>query len=299
MSTVLLGNQGIVARILNTDSRIISNILSNNLEAPLFQWIRGRIQAILASGSAGDLYMTYALIGTKMGDNQAIRFDSDEGMPGFLKARDTDARQLSRLYLLMAVLEGDPDTFAPKVAQLIQVADTSELVTFLKFLYLLPRAHDYVGVATDALRSNIVAVFDAISRDNPYPGRYFNEAQWNQMYLKAAFMQRDLSQIQDVDERANAELARIISDYAHERWAASRTIDPQFWRPASGYVNHGLLKDLKRLMDSEDPLENRAAALCCSLSGNHEALALLEMRPELKDQVSCGSLTWGNLKNLK
>ncbi|MGB5691433.1 MAG: EboA domain-containing protein, partial [Flavobacteriaceae bacterium] len=129
---------------------------------------------------------------------------------------------------------------------------------------------------------------------------YFNEQQWNQMYLKAAFMQLNLGQIMGVEKRANAELARIISDYAHERWAASRDIDPMIWRPVSLYLNDELLADMDHLLKSDQPSENIAAALCCCHSSSKEALELLEsVMPELYHSASNNELNWNQLYDLQ
>jgi hypothetical protein len=183
------------------------------------------------------------------------------------------------------------------VANLIQVADTGELETFLKFLMLLPNAGDYNHVGVEALRTNIGIIFDAIALNNPYPSIYFNDQQWNQMYLKAAFMERNLGEIVDVEKRANRDLVRIISDYAHERWAASRDIDPMFWRPVTGFLEGVLLQDMEHLFRSKDKIENLAAALCCYYSNQPEAIRLLDKYPNLKEKVANKAVTWENLKN--
>ena len=117
------------------------------------------------------------------------------------------------------------------------------------------------------------------------------------MYLKAAFMERDLSRILNVEKRANKELARIISDYAHEKWAASRKIDPEIWRPVTNFLNEILLKDMNQLFNSDNTLENRAAALCCFHSKNPLAIIKLNEHPNLKTKIKTGQLTWRNFKN--
>jgi hypothetical protein len=139
-------------------------------------------------------------------------------------------------------------------------------------------------------------LFDAIALENPYPAAHFNDQQWNQMYLKAAFMQRDLSLIMDVDRRANNDLARIISDYAHERWAASRSIDPMFWRPVTHFLEGILLEDMARLLASDDLLERRAGALCCHYAGTSAAKALLQGHEALVQAIADKKLTWNTLK---
>ncbi|MGB3774627.1 MAG: EboA domain-containing protein, partial [Leeuwenhoekiella sp.] len=117
----------------------------------------------------------------------------------------------------------------------------------------------------------------------------------NQMFLKAAFMQRPLQHIVAVDERANKDLSRIISDYAHERWAAGRDVDPNFWRPVTGFMNTAILKDMQRLFSSQNFAERQAAALCCHYSEHQEAKKLLSNYPELHQHVESGKLHWNTI----
>lgn len=261
-------------------------------------WLEGKIKAIIDTKSTKELFLTYSLIASKItSDKVPEPFLKTGNLHGYLSLQELTKQELARLYLLASVTLSDGGFFIPKVCNIIQVADTGELVTFLKFLILLPDCEKYKFVAVDALRTNIGPVFDAIAMNNPYPGEFFDEGQWNQMYLKAAFMQRDLDQILDIDQRANADLARIISDYAHERWAASRTVDPYFWRPVGEFLNDTLLNDMERLFTSDNELETKAAALCCDRSDKAEAEALLGRYPKLKEQIRNRSLTWETLKD--
>jgi len=109
-------------------------------------------------------------------------------------------------------------------------------------------------------------------------------------------MERDLSQIMDVDKKANKDLARIISDYAHERWAASREIDPLFWRPVSQFLSDELLNDMQRLLQSKNPIENKAGALCCHYAANDAAKKLLTEYPELQQAIAQNVFDWDTLK---
>ena len=204
--------------------------------------------------------------------------------------------QIARIYLLIKLLEEDKAFFTPKIAKLIEVADISELETFLKFLVLLPHPEEFKTVAVEALRTNISTVFNAIAYQNPFPSKFFDDQQWNQMYLKTAFMQGDLSAILDIDERANKDLARIISDYAHERWAAGRDIDPHFWRPVIKFIDGVLLNDVERLLISDNLIENRAGVLCCYYSANEDAKLLLSEHQELVEKIENKTLSWETLK---
>ena len=105
-------------------------------------------------------------------------------------------------------------------------------------------------------------------------------------------MQRDLNQIQGIERRANKELARIISDYAHERWAASRDIDPNIWRPVASFLEGPLIQDIKRLFESPNPKENQVAALVCYHATDDIGKALLTAYPALQSQLEKQQLTW-------
>ncbi len=254
--------------------------IDSELEEAGKTWLENQLSTCLHPPSPKDFYMTYTLIGRKIPDRklQWTGEGADE-LENYLGIQQPDLRELTRIYVLAMALENDPETFIPKVSKLIEVADTGELVTFLKFLPLLPHNEAFKFTAVEALRTNIATVFDAIALENPYPVDHFNDQQWNQMYLKAAFMQRDLLRIPGIAERANPSLARIISDYAHERWAASRDVDPAIWQPVGPYVQGTLLSDMERLLASERPGEQRAGFLSCLKAGTPEAGALLQGHP--------------------
>lgn len=280
-----------------SSGQCLQEILVHSLDAETFQWISEKRDSIVKVSSSRELFMAYTLLGSKITGRHVISYpEKASEVQSFLKERGAGLLEIARNYLLVSVLEEAPGFFTPKVAQLIQLADTGERISFLRFLILMPDPVVFKHVAVEALRTNIATVFDAISMDNPYPSQFFNEQQWNQMYLKAAFMQRDLSKIQDIDKRANKDLARIISDYAHERWAASREVDPYFWRPVSNFLEGGLLADMQRLLEGNNSTENKAAALCCYNSSLPKANALLENYPKLKEQINTGMLNWDSLK---
>lgn len=260
-------------------------------------WLTQKVEETL-SGSPGNLlFLNYSLLSDRYRAYKGI--NRNEGLP---QAGPNSAVQaitpleLARIYLLSRVLNEDPVQFIPKVRQLIQVADKEELRTFLKYLSVLPHPAEFTTVAVEAVRTNIATVFDAIALDNPYPAAHFNEDQWNQMFLKAAFMQRPLYRILGIEKRANANLARIIADYAHERWAASREVDPFIWRPVGPFLNAGLLRDMEKLLKSEDSNENIAGLLCLKASTQPEAARMLEKYLEEKKHISGKPLNWAQVK---
>ncbi|MEO0337927.1 MAG: EboA domain-containing protein [Bacteroidota bacterium] len=143
--------------------------------------------------------------------------------------------------------------------KLFGAADLREAIALYKGLIFLDNASSFVLRAIDGLRTNIQHVFDAIALDNAFPTKYFDEAPWNQMVLKALFMNRPIYRIHQIDERKNATLALILHNYAQERWSGHRKVNPELWRSIVGYVDDKIYSDIKKVIDEGDKIEIAAA----------------------------------------
>lgn len=160
--------------------------------------------------------------------------------------------------------------------KLFDTADMRESVALFKGLFFLDNAEAFIMRAIDGLRTNITHVFDAIALDNVFPSLYFEEAPWNQMVLKAIFMQRPIYRIFDLDQRKNKTLALILQDYAHERWAAHRQVSPELWRAVAGHADDSFYPDFEKMLKSDLEIEQFAAAKAIIESEVPTAKALLE-----------------------
>ncbi|NJL12152.1 MAG: hypothetical protein HC913_03495 [Microscillaceae bacterium] len=200
--------------------------------------------------------------------------------------------QLARAYVLLSV----PPDIAPRVLkQLQETADNQELLALYAAFPLLPSGPALLPLATEAVRSNMRNVFEAIALHNPYPAQYFDEAAWNQLYLKAAFINCPLTKIYGLAERANASLSRILSDFAHERWAAGRNLAPDAWQVVFSFVEESLLPDLEHLFIDADIRQQQAATLVCYQNPYADARLLLEHFPMWTEEAQEGELTWPSL----
>jgi len=224
-----------------------------------------------------------------------INADSNTDIPGF-KVNGWSLVRLSRVWLLTQIDASDKDIYIKNIETLFDTAEMNELVALYSALPLLTYPEQWLFRATDAVRSNMGFVFDAIALHNPYPERYFSEAAWNQLVLKTIFNDKPINFIEGLQSRANAELALTLSDFAHERWAAGRSVPAQVWRLVGPFLNDSLLNDLTHLFESGQLLNQQAAALAASESGYEPAIALLSQYPELKKSVTSGELTWANLE---
>jgi hypothetical protein len=168
-------------------------------------------------------------------------------------------------------------------------------VALYRGLPLYPGAPLHVLRAAEGVRSNMRVVFEAVAHRNPYPAEQFGEPAWNQMVLKALFVGSRLHPIVGLDARRNALLARMLCDYAHERWAASRPVSPELWRCVGPFASGALLDDFRRLLERGTAVEQQAAALALLDASDPAAIRLLESRPALALDARSGDLDWEKL----
>lgn len=142
-------------------------------------------------------------------------------------------------------------SFAETFKDLRRTADAAELIALYRGLPLYPDPQALEFEVGEGLRSNLKPVFEAIAHHNPFPRDHFDEHRWNHMILKALFVDSRLSPIVGLEERANPELARILVDYAEERWAAGRPVSDELWIPVRPFVDRpGIRAAIERAVQS-------------------------------------------------
>ncbi len=255
-------------------------------------WLREKCQ-VLEDDQA--FYLAFALAPRKLGKSD-LNLSPDEleaakacceGWQPRLWSVDQAAR-----VLLILTASSDFAIFQGRLRKLFSTGDMGELVTLYQALALFPNPVSFTAQAAEGLRSNIKAVFEAVAHGNPFPAAHFSEEQWNQMVLKALFIDSTLQPIQGFDQRANAELARILVDYAHERWAAGRAVSPELWRGVGPFVDENNLDDLKRAYGTSDPTEKEGVGLALAASSSAVAQALLAEDEALAQRIHSGEVTW-------
>jgi hypothetical protein len=202
------------------------------------------------------------------------------------------ADQAARSLLLLTLPQAETGSLKKLLENLYATAGIAEAVALHQTLLLLPHSDRYEYWALEGCRSHITAVFNAVALWNPYPARQFDEATWNQLVLKAIFVGSPLHPIWGLDERANPELARMLIDYVHERWAAHREVTPELWRLVAPFIDQGNLPDLARALETSNELQRHAVGLACFQSTHPSALDLLESYPVLSKFIRSGNLTW-------
>ena len=206
---------------------------------------------------------------------------------------DWTCADAARIFLLLSLPPGPAS--ARTMDQIWQTADVAEAAAIQKAAAVLAYPEGCMARAREALRSNIQAVFEAITVRNPYPALHFDSVGWNQMVVKTFFVGVPLSSIVGLDRRANPPLSRMLADLAHERWAAGRAFAPDLWRCVGPCADERAQADLKKVLTTGTPVEKRAAALALKACPDPKATAILALEPALAEAARNGSLTWETL----
>ncbi len=286
--------------MIKTPAELLRIWLQRQLRQSAWQWLEQQLISLDTHFSDRLLHTTLGMIPRRLNKSDLVLTTDElqaaqQARPGWdphTWSVDTAAR-----ILVLCSITRSITPFGDRFAELCRYADVAELIAFYKGLPLYPVPERIEAQAADGLRTNMRAVFEAIAHRNPFPREYFDQNRWNHMVLKALFVGSPLWPIQGLDKRANSELARILCDYAHERWAANRAVSPELWRCIGPYAKDSALADLERVLVTGTVLEHRAAALALSKSPDSHADKLLAA-PELAEltaMIRSGDMTWDTL----
>jgi hypothetical protein len=283
---------------LPTPSDLLRLWLRRQLPQAASAWLDEQLAKLGAAAGDRDLYIALGLVPRKLGKADLELSAADlkaagEARPGW-DPRGWSVDQAARILILLHA-GGVGATFAHRFVQLCRTADVAEAIAFYRGLPLYPDPPLLEAQAAEGTRTNMRAVFEAVAHRSPYPREQFAENRWNHMVLKALFVGSALHPIQGLDDRANPLLARMLCDYAHERWAAGRPVSPELWRCVGRFADAEALADLQRVLATGSAIERKAAALALAACPDAKARELLGQAPDLAEAVARGALTWDNL----
>lgn len=283
----------------DTARKLLRDWLLRQLEPERGAWLDAQIAALAKDSSDAALEIALGMAPRKLGKAQLALSDpdlaaADQAIAGW-DPRGWSVTDAARILLLSGLPSGSKP-FAERFRALCRTADVAELTTLYRGLPLYPDPAALEEQVGEGLRSNMRGVFEAIAHRNPYPKAHFDQHRWNHMVLKALFIGSPLAPIQGLDERANPELARIMCDFAHERWAAGRPVPFEIWRCVGPFAEGGAIDDLARVLSSGEGIERRAAALALAASPDRRAAKLLAEVPALAADISRKQLTWASVQ---
>lgn len=217
-------------------ARILADLLGARADARASGWLES---TRTAPGDRGRLVEAFALASRKLGKAPVAptaeewRVLAETGLTWPIDTWGAD--ELGRVTLLVTAADRlKPDELEALVDDSYRSGDSRERQAVLKALPLLPDPERFLDTAVDACRSSILPIFEAIACENPYPARHFPELNFNQMVLKAVFVDVPLARVVGLDGRLTDELARMGADYASERRAAGRSVPDDLGRLTRG-----------------------------------------------------------------
>jgi len=277
---------------------LLIQFLAINSDPKGMEWLDKQAAKISAAANPAQFFLAFSQASRYfkkekllLSDEQTVQ--ANELVPGF-QPQFWNQLQTARTALMICFPHEKESWFAA-MNQLFETADMNEHQALFAALPLMPYQEDLIPRAIDGLRTNISLVFDAIALDNPFPRAHFPEANWNQMVLKAIFMQRPLYRIDGLEEKRNPALAAIARDFAHERWAAGRDVMPEIWRLVSPFVDDSYLGDLKRVLATNDELQMKAALLCLRESAYPPAQEVLDSYPDQVSILDMDAIAWESI----
>jgi hypothetical protein len=278
----------------NALNKLFSRILQNNLPQESYAWLQ---ENIASANSLNKFNVAFVSIPRKTGRGK-IKLDNDlltsiqNARPGIV-IHNWSVDRLARVWLLMNVDPADKQQYFKIIENLFRGAEVQELVALYSSLPVLAYPEMWTARCAEGIRNNISDVLYSIMCNNPFPSENLNEAAWNQLVLKAFFTDKPIEEIIGLDLRSNQNLASTLSDYAHERWAAHRPVNPQLWRCVGRFINESIFPDIQKIASSHNELEQEAAALAGYDSSYTPAKKLIP--DHLKKAIDNHELTWSVL----
>jgi predicted nucleic acid-binding protein len=262
-------------------------------------WFRRAIGDVGTEADEGRVAATIAIAPRRLGKAELVMTDDelariDALRPG-LDLTGWSMDQLARVAIMLAAYGSEGARFAQALDAFCTTADISELIALYRGFPLYPAPLLLERRAREAVRSGVKPVFEAIAQRNPYPAEVFDEAAWNQMILKALFIESSLWPIVRLDERANPRLARMLVDYARERWAAHRPVSPELWRCVALHADEDEIEAMARAIASGDEGERLAIALAFKREARRAPLPFDKELVALRDRIDMERLDWRSL----
>lgn len=281
-----------------TPSSLLRAWLAGRVPDAALDWLDGRLN-VVRSGDVQQLFLTFGLIPRRTGKTDLALpktelLKAEDARPGW-DPSGWSVDHAARALLVLSFPSGDRAKYVETLDKLFSAGEVGELVALYQALPLLPHQEAHVARTAEGIRTNIKPVFAAIAHRNPYPAERLYEAAWNQMVLKCLFVGLPLVPVVGLDERVNVPLMRMLCDYAHERWAAGRSVSPELWRCVGPVADERALEDLARALKQGAEAERLGAGLALAASEKAEARGVLESVPDIAAEVKSGRVTWEGL----
>lgn len=273
--------------------------LEAKLEGESLEWLKSTGEKLADNSEDWLLYTSFSAFPRHTGKEELSFSDDEVAEAELIRQNWTPigwtAGQLGRVYLLLTFADSGEEDFLDKIEKIFLTSDMSEAVALYKGIPLYPHQEKFKKRAAEGVRSNMTNVFNAVAHHNPFPAEYMDEGAYNQIVLKALFVESVLYKIVGLDERANGTLANIMVEYAHERWSAGREVSPELWRPVGPFITEAYADEIQKVLNHPDKIHKQAAILALMSSDYSGKSDLLEPHQGLINEIEENNIGWDDI----
>ncbi|MGK6350049.1 EboA domain-containing protein [Parapedobacter sp. DT-150] len=201
--------------------------------------------------------------------------------------------RLARVWVLMAIPKLEEEAYVQLIEQLFAYGEMEELAALYAALPVYHYPEAWQSRCKEGIRSNVGPARQAVMLHNPYPSRFLDEGAWNQLVLKAFFTEENILEIIGLVPRNNPRLAQALVDYAYERYAAKREIDPLLWILVAPFMDERAYHLMAQVLkESQALLERKAIAYAFKQSGFDPAVAYIDGNDEAMEWSDATDTPW-------
>jgi hypothetical protein len=221
------------------------------------------------------------------------------GTSGDVPLVGTSTDCAGRMWLLWALGQAAPQQLAAAVQAAYEQGDSSEKLAVMRSLPLLPQPERFVEIALDVGRCNEVDLFAALATHNPYPSRHYNELAWNKLYMKTVYLDVPLGAMIGVEQRTNAELARMALEHVEQQESAGRRFPPDIWRVIAAFPPKGAVGKLLGYLSHAVPELRLGAAAGLERACQPRTLSFLQERAQIEPDERVRAVLQRTLQQLE
>ncbi len=189
-----------MSTVARTAAGLLREWIGRQVPEPSAAWLDQRLEKLGAAESDRELHIGLGLSPRRLCKDD-LSLDAgdleraDRARPGW-DPRGWSVDEAARILMLLTGCGGG-QAFADRFTGLCRSAEVGEAIAFYRGLPLYPDPELLEGQAAEGIRTNMRAVFEAVAHRNPFPRERFDQNRWNQMVLKALFVDSTLYPMQD------------------------------------------------------------------------------------------------------
>jgi hypothetical protein len=232
-------NKSSVSFPVDRITNLLKSWLIRQISGDELTWFIEKQEEISDRGEAKTLFTTFSSVPRYLGKQKLnvseVELQKANDLVSGWNPGDWTIDGVGRTVLILSFPHEEPNRYINTLDKIFETADVREAIALYQSLPLLPHPERFKLRAAEGIRSNLTSVFNAVALNNPYPAAYLDDLAWNQMILKALFVGSPLKLIYGLQQSNNRQLCQMLIDYARERLAAKRNVNPELWQLVASF----------------------------------------------------------------